>query len=395
MKKLLLLSLFFIVGCAPTTSSTPTTNPSSSEPTTTLPPTVNEQLFISEVYASNESTFGKAIEIGYLGDDVKSLEGYKLNIFSGKTLKKSIEFTENDKILENKTFVIANKTNDVYDYHAKANMILDDDYIFGSNKIEIVNPDGVIFEKFGSEMKYDYALYSSHLKLPVFYGPSTAEYNLLKYINVRVDENYNYLGNLECPFNTQDEILKGPKITEELFALPFEDGSAPGGGFAEVTLSSCGDGDTTVFTFKNEYVNVDRSERTRYMNINTPEISHSADGSGAQPWGNAAKDYNNKVLRNAKKILVQSVKGYGFRETYGRLLGFVWYSNVENPTLSDYKLLNVEMVVEGYAYFGGSGPLKQLYSDNIYYNTYFEYAYLYAQNSQIRIHGEKDPDYNY
>ena len=142
MKKLLLLSLFFIVGCAPTTSSTPTTNPSSGEPTTTLPPTVNEQLFISEVYASNESTFGKAIEIGYLGDDIKSLEGYKLNIFSGKTLKKSIEFTENDKILENKTFVIANKTNDVYDYHAKANMILDDDYIFGSNLLtKKLNPN--------------------------------------------------------------------------------------------------------------------------------------------------------------------------------------------------------------------------------------------------------------
>lgn len=389
MKKLLLLTTLFLVGCAPT--STPTEP--SKEPE--VPPSPAEKLFVSEVYASNESTFGKAIELGYIGDFELNLEGYRLQIFSGKTLKKTIAFTSNDVVSPNGTYVIANKTNDVYDYHSKANMILDDDYIFGSNVIKLVNPHNLMFEVFGSEMKYDYALYSSHLKLPVFYGPSTAKYDLLKYINVRVDENYSYLGNLECPFYNQQDVLDGPKITEELFSLPFEDGSMPGGGFAEVTVASCGDGDTTVFNFKDEYVNVDRQERTRYMNINTPEISHSPDGSGEEPWGVAAMKYNNDILKSAKKILVQSVKGYGFREVYGRLLGFVWYSNVENPTLSDYKLLNVEMVREGYAYFGGSDPLKELYSGDIYYNTYFDYAYLYAQNSGIRIHGEIDPDYDY
>ena len=389
MKKLLLLTTLFLVGCAPT--STPTEP--SKEPE--VPPSPAEKLFVSEVYASNESTFGKAIELGYIGDFELNLEGYRLQIFSGKTLKKTITFTSNDVVSPNGTYVIANKTNDVYDYHSKANMILDDDYIFGSNVIKLVNPHNLVFEVFGSEMKYDYALYSSHLKLPVFYGPSTAKYDLLKYINVRVDENYSYLGNLECPFYNQQDVLDGPKITEELFSLPFEDGSMPGGGFAEVTLASCGDGDTTVFNFKDEYVNVDRQERTRYMNINTPEISHSPDGSGEEPWGVAAMKYNNAILKSAKKILVQSVKGYGFREVYGRLLGFVWYSNIENPTLSDYKLLNVEMVREGYAYFGGSDPLKELYSGDIYYNTYFDYAYLYAQNSGIRIHGEIDPDYDY
>ena len=389
MKKLLLLTTLFLVGCAPT--STPT-GPSK-EPE--VPPSPAEKLFVSEVYASNESTFGKAIELGYIGDFELNLEGYRLQIFSGKTLKKTITFTSNDVVSPNGTYVIANKTNDVYDYHSKANMILDDDYIFGSNVIKLVNPHNLMFEVFGSEMKYDYALYSSHLKLPVFYGPSTAKYDLLKYINVRVDENYSYLGNLECPFYNQQDVLDGPKITEELFSLPFEDGSMPGGGFAEVTVASCGDGDTTVFNFKDEYVNVDRQERTRYMNINTPEISHSPDGSGEEPWGVAAMKYNNDILKSAKKILVQSVKGYGFREVYGRLLGFVWYSNVENPILSDYKLLNVEMVREGYAYFGGSDPLKELYSGDIYYNTYFDYAYLYAQNSGIRIHGEIDPDYDY
>ena len=61
MKKLLLVLSLFIVGCAPT--SQPTIDPSISGPTGPLPPVKQEQLFISEVYATEDSTFGKAIEI--------------------------------------------------------------------------------------------------------------------------------------------------------------------------------------------------------------------------------------------------------------------------------------------------------------------------------------------
>ena len=404
-KKLLLCLSLFLVGCAPSTGSTPTTDNSISDPTSTISPSetspstpeieLNETVFVSEVYASLHSTFGKAIELGNIGEEKVELDGYKLIIYSGKKVTKTIDFTSLDFIDANGTYIIANKTNDEYDYHSKANMILDGDYIYGSNKIELYNKEGYLFEVFGSELKFDYALNSSHLKLPQFYGPSVETYDRLHYINVRVDDTYSYLGNLECPFTTQEEILKGPTITEELFNLPFEDVSSPGGGFAEVTVQSFGDGDTTVFKFKEDYDNVESSERTRYMNINCPEISHSPDGSGAEPWGYAAQDYNNDVLRGAKKILVQSVKGYGFRETYGRLLGFVWYSTKENPELSDYTLLNLEMVREGYAYYGGSDPLNELYSNNIYYSTYFDYVYLFAQNSKIRIHGEKDPNVDY
>lgn len=392
MKKLLILTTIFIVGCAP--SSTPTTNlPSTSEPTTVITPTVEENLFISEVYASYSHTFGKAIEIGYIGEDIKCLEGYKLHIYSGKNIIKTIEFTNDDYIDKHGTFVIANKQNDEYNYHSKADLILEDNYIYGSNKIELINPDGIMFESFGSSLKFDYALTSSCLKIPVFYGPSTGEFDRLKLINLKVDENYQYLGNLDCPVNNQQDILDGPRIDEEMYKLPFEDGNTPGGGFAEVTLAYTGDGDTSGFTFKNSYVNVEKTERVRYMNINTPEIAHG--DSGAQPWGEAAKEFNNDIVRNAKKFLIQSVKGYGFRETYGRLLGYVWYSTKANPELSDYRLLNYEMVKEGYAYYGDNGPLKDLYSGDIYYSTYFDYAYLYAQNSKIRIHGEKDPNFDY
>lgn len=401
MKKLLILTSIFIVGCAPsstpTTSIAPTDTPTSTptENPTSTPIINDEKLFISEVYATTDSIFGKAIEIGYLGTDSKCLEGYKLNIYSGTKLTKTIDFTSNDNIDENGTFVIANKTNDGYNYHSKADLILDDDYIYGSNVIELINPQGIMFETFGSPYKFDYASNSSHLKLPEFFGPNTETYNRLHYINVRIDSNSNYLGNLDCPFNTSSEVLKGPSITEEMFDYEFEDGTRPGGGFAEVTVSSYGDGDTTVFSFKESYVNVEKVERTRYMNINTPEISHSDHGTGEEPWGMAAKIYNNDILKGATKILVQSVKGYGFRENYGRLLGYVWYATIENPKLSDYRLLNYELVREAYAYYGESGPLEELYSGEIYYTTYFDYAYLYAQNQKIRIHGEKDPNFDY
>jgi endonuclease YncB( thermonuclease family) len=100
-------------------------------------------------------------------------------------------------------------------------------------------------------------------------------------------------------------------------------------------------------------------------------------------------------LKSATKILVQSVKGGSFRESYGRLLGFVWYATVENPQLCDFKLLNYELILEGYANLGAEDDLKELYSEYSYYKSYFEFAFLWAQKSGKKIHGEIDPDFEY
>lgn len=385
----------------PTTSS-PSTEVTTSTEETTSSPTIKPQdslIFISEVYGSGITT--RAIEIASTNLSEVNISNYRLDIYSGKRLQFSHIF-ENVTLKSNEVYVLANKDNDEFNYHQHADFIFDGTYLNGSNYIELVNDEGVVVDVIGSQFKYEYATYKSYLKFPDEYK-SSLEYDQLHYLNVRTSESYSYLGNLDFPSvgNNIEEFLEtGPKLTEDHSLLPFEtDTNSPGGGFTPVTVSSYGDGDTTVFRFKEEFVSVENTERTRYMYINTPEISHydepGKEHIGAEPWGYAAKEFNNNALKGATSILLQSVRGGSFRETYGRLLGFVWYATEQNPTLSDYKLLNFEEVKLGYAYFGDGETLDQMYSDEIYYHTYFELANLYATKLGLKIHGEKDPDFDY
>lgn len=408
-KTLLLLVLSLLVSCSPSSSedgSSSIEDPSSNESVTTetgtsidestieTPPVLD--VFISEIYGSEKNLFSRALEIGNVGDSI-NLSGYKLKIYSGKNLQKEI-LLDGVTLETNSAYVIANKDNDDYNYHSKADLVLEDNYLSGSNYIEFVNDKDVVFDSVGSIYRLKYAVYQSYLRLPSAFK-SSATFNQLDFINLRVDENYSYLGNLDSPYQNPQEFLEGPRITEEMYALPFESGSAPGGGFAPVTVRSYGDGDTTIFNYGNSYTNVESNESTRYMYINTPEISHAGEEGkewiSAEPWGYAAKTFNNDKLKNAKSIMVQSVRGGSFRESYGRLLGFVWYAEKENPELSDYKLLNYELILQGYANLGAEDDLKLLYTENAYYKSYFEFAFLWAQKSGIKIHGEKDPDYEY
>ena len=66
--------------------------------------------------------------------------------------------------------------------------------------------------------------------------------------------------------------------------------------------------------------------------------------------GTTAKEYNNTVLTNAKHYLIQTSLSSSIRETYGRFLGYVWYTYEVNPLPEDYVLLNFEMVKEAYAF---------------------------------------------
>ena len=108
-------------------------------------------------------------------------------------------------------------------------------------------------------------------------------------------------------------------------------------------------------------------------------------------------NYTNNILKNTKHILIQSAYGSGaqLRETYKRLLGFVWYTYEDNPKASDYKLLNYELVYEAYGAFMAGSTLDDMLSNEIPYYYYFNYASDLAKSKGIKIHGEKDPNFNY
>ena len=112
----------------------------------------------------------------------------------------------------------------------------------------------------------------------------------------------------------------------------------------------------------------------------------------------AAKKFNNQVINNAKSFAIQTSKGGSYRDAYGRLLGYVWYSNLSNPSPSDYMCLNFEMVREAYAFTYFDEVTNNRYTmfyKSVAYTNIMRNAELRAKNNGWKIHGETDPDFHY
>ena len=99
-----------------------------------------------------------------------------------------------------------------------------------------------------------------------------------------------------------------------------------------VKLDKCVDGDTAIFTYKNE------NFKARFLAIDTPETKHSA--KGEQPYGEEASNYTCKRLENAKKIELEYDKNSDEKDLYNRHLVWVWI---------DGKLLQKDLINKGYA----------------------------------------------
>ena len=145
----------------------------------------------------------------------------------------------------------------------------------------------------------------------------------------------------------------------------FRDGSAV------VRLAHTTDGDTAAFIIDGTVY------PTRFLAVNTPETSHPTDG--AEPWGQAAKDFTGKMLENAGEIILQTDPESDLFDHYDRLLAWVWV---------DGELLNYRLVEEGLAW------VMYLYGDYMY-NTIMIQKEAEVRKTKIRIHGQQDPDYDY
>lgn len=161
----------------------------------------------------------------------------------------------------------------------------------------------------------------------------------------------------------------------------------------KVTLRSNTDGDTAKFYDTNsttEFFPV------RFLGINTPESTGSI-----EPWGKKASLFTASKLDNAKDIiLINDVDVFNERDSSGnRYLAFIWY---RNDTNSDFRLLNLEIVEQGYS-------KNFLYDESTIcpYITYFQKAEENAKKVKViennkvgykeglRVQGSKDPGYDY
>ncbi|MCK5387696.1 MAG: thermonuclease family protein [Candidatus Izimaplasma sp.] len=139
-------------------------------------------------------------------------------------------------------------------------------------------------------------------------------------------------------------------------------------GVGEVILSRCVDGDTAIFTEGSNHFTV------RFLGIDTPESTYKFD-----PWGKAASLFTCDKLENATTIVLEWDTGAETRtDGNGRYLSWVWY---------DGRLLNLELVEEALTGSKGVGGLK--------YETVFYQAEFKTQDTDRRIWGEDDPDFDY
>lgn len=346
--------------------------------------------FISEIIVK-ENFLESALEIS---NKKEIKQDIFLNIYKDKNILVTRNLKEDFNGKTNTSIVYQNKRFDeTLDF--SINVIkFDDNYVFGTNYIEITDKNGEVLDSvgiknFSMDIVKDGSLIKNELNLF-----ATEKFDLKMWYKVRSD-NFKYLGNIKTPI-TYKEFIKGPKIMEQYKKALFVKDGAPMGGFIETKVSSYGDGDTTNFVYKN-VEKLKEVERTRYYFVNTPEIDHTSQGSKIEeePWGVAAMNFTNNILKNAKHILIQSALGGSIRETYGRLLGFVWYTNKENPSDNDYSLLNYELVLNGYGKFMMGSSLNEMISNEILYYHYFDVASETAKQKGLKIHGEKDPNYKY
>jgi len=353
---------------------------------------LTKNVVISEVYVGN-SLIDSCLEIANTGTSSINLTGYQLVLYKDKN---NIDYTYTFKetLEASKTMIFANNTFDAASKNIVDYINIGGDFIYGRNYIELLDSNGTLIDCVGYKgIQVTYVEKQSLIRLKEF-SEGFGTFDSLHFIKVKLGVS-KYLGNIEAPLSVE-EIRKGPSIDEEYSNYEFcSSDDKPLGGCVNVNLKALGDGDTTQFTYPSEYSRFDDySHRIRYLLINTPEVDHGSSSSiVAEPWGKAAQELNNTLLSGAKKIIIQSNRNFSLTETYGRVLGYVWYSNEANTTLKDYKLLNFIMVQEGLARFSTYDKYETMYSGDVLYFDYINYVYEEAYQKGIKIWGETDPDF--
>ena len=158
----------------------------------------------------------------------------------------------------------------------------------------------------------------------------------------------------------------------------------PRGGYFEVDLYYCSDGDTAVFDYPTNIYNaiISGAKSTRFLNMDTEETYSDEE----EEWGKPGSVYTCDLLESAESIILQTDPGDALTGRYGRLLAWVW---IKLPGENEYFLLNYMVVKQGLAqvkYELGAG-LDLSYGENTY-NAWMHIAEDYAVNNGLGQWGD-------
>ena len=177
-------------------------------------------------------------------------------------------------------------------------------------------------------------------------------------------------------FEVVDMVYDGPYLSEAFSNINYLN---PRGGYFEVTLLGCTDGDTARFIYPQDvYDAIDSGAKTtRFLNMDTEETFSG----GEEEWGKPASVYTCDILNEATEIILQTDPGDGLLGTYGRLLAWIW---VKLPNEDEFFLLNYMVVKQGLAQvkfeFGAGETIS--YGENTY-NEWMHLAEDYAINQGL------------
>lgn len=144
----------------------------------------------------------------------------------------------------------------------------------------------------------------------------------------------------------------------------------------EVTVYNHVDGDTTHF---NCSWAKDGILKARYLAIDTPESTVKV-----EEWGKTAAIFTRSKLENAESIIIESdTSSWELDSTGERYTVWVWYRETAS---SDYRLLNLEIVQEGFS------NVKN--AESYDYGKIISKAYQQAMTFKLHLHGD-DKDVNY
>ena len=191
-------------------------------------------------------------------------------------------------------------------------------------------------------------------------------------------------------FEILDLTYDGPYLDESFAMIDPVD---PRGGYFEVDLIYCIDGDTARFEYPQIIHNAipNFSNNTRFLNMDTEETYGNP-----EEWGKPGSNYTCDLLTSAESIILQTDPNDGLidNEDYRRLLAWIW---VQLPGEEEYFLLNYMLVVQGLAqvkYEFGSG--ETISYEDFTYNEWMHIAEDYAMENNLGQFGDLlDPYWNY
>lgn len=345
-KVLLLLSIlaFGLVGCNPTANENPDDNNSGSY---YILPDLNGYKVdeIEELFTERNQSY----QIIYLEVEYEELE-LQFSIYDGHNIG---DIVENNEIIN--IVVFPEFTGE------RTFIVLPDLTGFTQAEIESYFTDIDVSVSFSESYDYDEDLVNTFYSYGA--GKEIGDIHLLNSVVSVIL--YKELENYDIYFFPIEMDYDGPLLSEDFADV---DPIDPRGGYFEVTLNYCTDGDTGVFEYPTEIYDLITSsaKSTRFLNMDTEETYPG----GEEEWGKPASVYTCDLLTSAESIILQTDPGDALTGTYGRLLAWIW---IKLPGEEEYQLLNYMVVKQGLArvaYTFGAGETIS-YGDK----TYTEWMY--------------------